>query len=378
VIGGRMRSKVVAFFEGFIIFAILLVLVQTFLEDFAVLIDWSWEIRRALIFAGFAFDLLFTVEFLVRLFYAFLDRRVKDYIVHQRGWVDFAASIPLLMLNSGPTALAIIAGGTFLGLGGILNVLKVIKAIRIARILRLLRVLKIFRQIKYADSPMAQRHVSKVTSISISVFVFGLLVITLIAGPLGIPSVDKVFDAQHEAAFTLIADEAEKGNIETAANIAENEADVLLVKSDNKVIFSRLSQDLAPEDFGPGEYSYMGKGAVEVYFSLQGLARYQAKDNLIYFVIIIILVIVFLVYYSPHFAITISDPIHVMKRGFEESSYNLEVKIPKQYKEDDVFRLAAMYNEVFLPMKDRSASEEGSEMVDLQIDDFDDLFDEGT
>ena len=112
-----------------------------------------------------------------------------------------------------------------------------------------------------------------------------------------------------------------------------------------------------------------------MFFSLHSLQRFQSKDNIIYFIIIVVLVVVFLVYYSPHFAITVTDPIHVMKRGFEESSYNLEVKIPSLYKEDDVFNLARQYNEVYLPMKDRSTVEEGTGMGDLQMDDFEDLFD---
>ena len=77
---------------------------------------------------------------------------IRIAVFKRRGWVDLAASVPLILLNSGPAVLALAAGGvSVLGLGGILNVLKVIKAIRIARILRLLRVLKIFKQIKYAD-----------------------------------------------------------------------------------------------------------------------------------------------------------------------------------------------------------------------------------
>ena len=85
----------------------------------------------------------------------------------------------------------------------------------------------------------------------------------------------------------------------------------------------------------------------------------------------------FLVYYSPHFAITVSDPIHVMRRGFEEPSYNLEVRVPDQYIDDDIFKLAKLYNEVYLPMKDRTTAEESKGMVDLQLDDFDDIFEEG-
>ena len=36
-------------------------------EDCAVLAGWSWSVRRVLLFAGFAFDIFFSIEFLTRL-----------------------------------------------------------------------------------------------------------------------------------------------------------------------------------------------------------------------------------------------------------------------------------------------------------------------
>ncbi|MEW5815433.1 MAG: hypothetical protein AB1798_08590, partial [Spirochaetota bacterium] len=65
-----MRVKVAAFFESLVVVVILLVLVQTFLEDFSTLAVWSWEVRKILVITGFAFDLFFTLEFLGRLYFA--------------------------------------------------------------------------------------------------------------------------------------------------------------------------------------------------------------------------------------------------------------------------------------------------------------------
>ena len=127
-----MNNKVIRIFEISVIVAILLVLIQTFLEDFAVVVGWNINVRNSLSVSGFLFDLFFTIEFLSRLYYAIINNRVKKYLFQERGWIDFLASIPLLMFNSGPTVLALLSQGTiFAGLGGILNVSKVIKAIRI-------------------------------------------------------------------------------------------------------------------------------------------------------------------------------------------------------------------------------------------------------
>lgn len=98
---GKMIEKR-SVLENIVVVAILLVLVQTFLEDYAVIAGWSWDIRRVLLFTGFGFDLFFTVEFLTRLYVSFVNRRAGRYFWHERGWIDLLASIPLLLLNSGP------------------------------------------------------------------------------------------------------------------------------------------------------------------------------------------------------------------------------------------------------------------------------------
>ena len=64
------KQKRGAFVENIVIVVIFLVLVQTFVEDLAILLGWSWHVRKILIFAGLGFDIFFTVEFLTRLFFA--------------------------------------------------------------------------------------------------------------------------------------------------------------------------------------------------------------------------------------------------------------------------------------------------------------------
>ena len=172
-----MQNKLKSFIESIVIIAIFLVLIQTFLEDFSVLIGWTWNLRRILIFTGLGFDLFFSIEFLARFFSAVINKKGSKYFLEGRGWIDFLASIPLLLLNSGPAFFALLTGNSFFfAVGGLLNILKIIKAIRIARILRLLRILKIFKQIKHTGSKMAQRHIAKITTLSITAFVFTLLV----------------------------------------------------------------------------------------------------------------------------------------------------------------------------------------------------------
>jgi hypothetical protein len=369
------KSRAGAALENLVIVVIFLVLIQTFLEDFAVLAGWPWQWRRLLVFTGLGFDTFFVAEFFARLFSALARRRVKEYLLHERGWIDFFASVPLLLLNSGPTSYALIIGGTsYLGLGGFLNVLKVVKAVRIARILRLMRVLKIVKQLKYADSRMAQRHVAKVTTTAIAVFVFSILGFAIVLPFVNAPSIEDEYLRRHVTSADLIEERLEQGNRKEAVHIAEKSRDVLLVKESGDTIYSRYDNRYYSVNFGPGDYRYLERGEYGLFFDVRTMNAHQSRDNLLYFGIVVLLVVIFLLVYSPHFALTVSDPIHVMNKGLADKSYNLEVKVPKQFADDDLFQLAKNYNEVYLPLKDRSNAEEGGELVDMKMDDFGDLF----
>jgi hypothetical protein len=357
--------------EAVVVLAIIAVLIQTFLQDLATVLGWPWDLRKALLFAGFGFDLFFSIEFLTRLYLAMLNRRTGVYLFRDRGWIDFFASIPLLTLNSGPAALGILAGGvTVLGMGGMVNVLKVVKAIRIARILRLLRVLKIFARIKHTDSVMAQRHVAKISATAVASIIFVLLAASFAWSFLELPSFETTY---REDVISYVELDQETGAPETRIAVAEGEPAVLVLKSEGRTLFSRHDDKYYQTYFGPGDYDVLDIGETRIFVDLRPLNAAEARENLIHFVIIVVIVLVFLFGYSPHFALTVSDPIHVMRRGFAEPTYNLAVKIAEPYKDDEVYRLAARYNEVYLPMKDRSSGS-ASGNSELSMDDIQDAF----
>jgi hypothetical protein len=374
--GGRSFTS---FLESVVIAAILLVLVQTFLEDFAVLSGWNVDIRNRLLLAGFFFDLFFTIEFLVRLYYAIMDRRVGRYLTLERGWIDFLASVPLLIFNSGPFVLTLLTGeGLALGLSGILNLLKVVKAIRIARVLRFLRVIKIFRKIKNVSSPMAQRHVASITAFSVTVVVLSLLFFTLFSSTVRMPGLDTAFSTQQEAtADHLHQRTAEPANfVLSLETLQKTRPGLLIVKYRGQTLFSRYSDQYYSEFFAPGDYSYLRRNELELFFDQRAFVNQLSRESILFFVIVVLLVLAYVVVYGPHFALTISDPIHVMRRGLEEPDYNLEVKIPPKYEADDIFRLAASYNEKYLPLKDRVQSREEESVIRLDIAEVSDILSE--
>lgn len=358
--------------ENLVIVAIILVLFQTFLEDLAVVLRWSAGSRTLLTITGFAFDLFFTVEFLVRLYDAYRYRSVSEYMIHRRGWLDFLASVPLLLLNSGPAVLALAAGNTMIvGMGGMLNVLKVVKAIRIARILRLLRLLKIFRRIKNTDSVMAQRHVAKISTVTVSVMIFTILAVTLGASFIPTPSLEEQVTRGHRGNFSYILEQelAAAENSGRLESFAEANPALLLVKERGQVRYSRYDNRTFDREFLLGDYGYLEGRGVELFVDFRSLNQESARSNLYYFLTIVAIIVALLFYYSPHFALTVSDPIHIMRRGFSEKGYNLAIRIPKRFETDDVYRLSKLYNEVYLPMKDRNSDEDEGSVVGLDMDD---------
>ncbi len=370
------QSLTVKLLESLVTVVILLVIVQTFLDDFSIITGWTQNARKILMFTGFMFDLFFTIEFLTRLYNGLTRRRAFYYLVHERGWIDFLASVPLLIFSSSPPLLSYLLGGAAVaGLGGILNILKLIKAIRVARILRLLRILKIFRKIKYTNSRMNQRHLAKVITISVTVIVFaffGYSVLSELVGSIGPTSIS---EKREEKVISLL----DRGGVSSETSkrqIELFEDEVLLVKRAGKAVFTRYNQEYFSQNFTIGDYSYVKNGEWEIFMDRRMDNRVQEKNQswqaLFFFVMVILLFIFYLVVYSPHFAITVTDPIHVMKRGLDEKDYNLAVKIPETYQDDDIFELSKLYNEVYLPLKDRNQDTE--ERTDLQIDDIADIF----
>jgi hypothetical protein len=376
VVVEKERTGTIQMLEATVSLVILLAIVQTFVEDLAVVGRWSEVVRVALTLSGFFFDLFFTVEFLTRLYFGLERRRGLYYIRYERGWIDFLASIPLLVFASGPPMIAFALGVRGAAASGsILGMLKLVKAIRIARILRLLRVLKIFKSIKYAESPMAQRHVARIIATSITVFVFALFGYSTLAQSIPTMGPDPSFVARQEHIMGALR----RGGTESPVlkGLAEADPAVMIVRVDDRVVYSRYNEGVYAA-LRAGDYEVSRRGPVEVVFDLRArnvrLEIVQSQQNMFFFVVVVLTVLAYLLLYSPHFAITVSDPIHVMRRGMSEPGYNLAVRIPEAYFGDDVFRLADLYNENYLPLKDRSRQEEGAGNSELRMEDLGDLF----
>ncbi len=371
-----MKSRLIKAVEFTIFSLILLVIIQTIVEDLAVLLNWEVSFRKLLIVTGFIFDLIFTIEFLVRLYWAIVERRVTEYLFKERGWIDFLASVPLLMFNSGPELLSLFTGGSlFIMFSGVLNILKVLKAVRIARVLRFLRVIKIFKNIKYAESVMAQRHIAKITSLTITSIVFILFVFSSLSSFILIPGLETDYIRRQESLVRLADKTYLASAQESRLSSTINELDLSLIKIIDKndtVLFSRFGDDMLDKYYMKEDLTVRSNstGTLRVIFDHKPIGQGIAMQNILVFTIIIIIMICYLFIYSPHFALTVTDPLHVMKQGMENKDYNLEVKIAEKYKDDDIFELAKLYNEDYLPLKDRELFGGSESYSELNIEDI--------
>jgi hypothetical protein len=269
--------------------------------------------------------------------------------------------------------LALLAGaGLLAGVGSFLNTLKVIKAIRIARILRLLRIIKLFRGIRYASSPMAQRHLSTITTIAVSILVFWLIGASILESTGILPGLETPFADGQTLRARAIAEGGTPGLAARAAAAAALDSSILVVRGPGgTTAWTRHPPAYYDVNLMSGDFDYIAVNGVEVFIDQRPIAAAAAREGLVFFIAVVLTVLGFLFLYAPRFALGISDPIHVMKRGLSEPGYNLEVRIPQESAGEDVFELAALYNGVYLPLKDRESA--AAESSDLRIENLADL-----
>ncbi len=344
-----------SFWENFILGVIVLVIIQTFLDDYSNYAHWSISARNFLLITGFIFDLIFTIEFTIRTVIAVKKKELKQYLFYRRGWIDFLASLPLLLLNSGPSLYFLLTGSLAIGKNfiGVLNVLKVVKAIRVTRILRLIRIMKIFGKIHNAESKMAQRHISTIATIGVFTVVSVLLVFSFIK----INSTEKLYNSK-KIHYTKLIKNIEKVNTDMDVplkiltfNILSNDYSVLKCYFDDFLIFSNIADDKFEKYYSYEDIMVINKGDFVLYIDVSEITKETAAINIQNFFIIIMLVIGYMIFYTKHFVQTISDVAYIMYRGMKEDKYNLQVKIKEEYKDDEIFKLAELYNEKWLPMK---------------------------
>jgi len=341
--------------DTFIIVAIILVIIQTFLDEYSRYAHWSVVSRNILLVSGFCFDLIFSIEFTVRSLYSGKRGNFLSYIKHERGWVDFISSFPLLILDSGPSLFFLLTVDAHSGAGviGAMNVLKVVKAVRITRILRLVRVIKIFGKIHNAESKMAQHHTATITTTAVFTIVSVLLMFTLIFGT----SALHFSKERSEEYINLIdglkrvADMNTLGFRESAEGILLSDKNILKIIYSNGTVVEKIGSSEFKKYYDEEDYISVTGKACTLIVSIIDINREIALEHIQNFLVIIFTVLSFMFLYTKHFVQNISDVVHILNLGFRKKDYNLLIKIPEDKADHEVFRLAGFYNDAYLPAK---------------------------
>ncbi|MBU1078291.1 MAG: ion transporter [Spirochaetes bacterium] len=349
-------------FENFILAAIILVIIQTFLDDYSSYAGFNVSFRHFLLFTSVLFDLIFTIEFILRSIWAVGEKKFKTYLFFQRGWVDLLSSVPLLFLNSLPTLYFFLKGdlGTATASIAVLNVLKVVKAIRVTRILRLIRILKIFGKIHNAESKMAQRHTQTIATTGVFTIIMLLICFSLFK----FNKVDRLIEdriAHYTRAISNIEDINKTLDVPLRPLIFKtlsNDAHVLKMYYEDFLVFSNISADEFKKYYDYDDSITIEKKEFKLTISVSDINRITAGINLQNFIIIVFLILAYMMLYTKHFVQTVSDIVHIIRRGFSEKDYNLQIKIDENYKDDEISKLAEEYNETYLPEKLKKIEED--------------------
>lgn len=363
--------------ENSIIILILLVVVQTVLEDLSVIYEWSHSTTAKLTIAGFIFDILFSAEFIARSVISKKRGDFKIYFQYHRGWIDFLSSLPLLLFVSGPAVLILIYGNEEAGVTlGFLSVLKTAKAIRVTRILRLIRVVKLFGKIQNTESVMTNRHVGVISTISVVVMVLVLIVAQM--APfirLGDHS-DYLKARKVELAVMLSGGKGSPSEKWIVQNLKLNPANRDIVKvldvNGREVYRSENYSSLIWKTYNHGEPIRVSEKYSVVLAHNIADSRH-GKENMIIFLSILGLIFAMMFIYSKIFAQQVSDPLYVMEKGFKDWDYNFEVKINPHYSNDEVFELAKAYNNRWLPLKHQIRAHRAKKETEKSSIDLDDI-----
>jgi hypothetical protein len=363
-------------FEYFIITAIIAVIAQTFLDEFSRFAHWSVDARNTLLFTGLFFDFLFSVEFTLRTIWSKKEKGFLHYLIHERGWIDFLSSFPLLLLDSGPSVYLLLFGHLHQSPSSleVINIFKVIKAIRVTRILRLIRIVKIFGKIHNAESRMAQHHTSEISTIAVFTVIMVLLGFSIFHAKAGF-GLTNLRNSEYSASLKSVeAISKDTGGPmrEIAHRFYMNDPNILRVYFGDDLVYEKIDSKAFDRYYDAEDFSIVNNERISLYVSHIDISREIAFEHIQSFFIIVCIVLSFMIVYTRHFVQNISDVLHVMDKGFRKSDYNLQVKIRKERADHEVFKLASFYNDRYLPAKIRrlekmeQSKKSGLSMKDLQ------------
>ncbi|MBN2322957.1 MAG: hypothetical protein JXQ30_04420 [Spirochaetes bacterium] len=340
------KSYLGRFFEGLFLILIILVILQTFSEEVAAFLGFGVLWRKRLLFAGFGFDLIFTVEFITRLGRSRARRGAGTYLVREFGFVDLLSSVPLLLLHSGPLLFSYFSGsfGLFASLG-VLNLLKAVKIIRVTRILRFLRTLKLFGKTR-PRYIMTSRYVARALVIVTSVMILSLIGFTYVDN-------GNVMGSKSEETARILQNYVSNEKEPRFDRLLTGGDSILFIEHEGGLVYQGVSKGEFEDYFFDDDYFKRSIDGYEVTFSLRDRTRLHSFVNLLVYTMIIGAILLLTTLYRGHFNRHISNNVGVMLKGFKTEAYSTPVRIAKRSSDLEIYDLADQYNRKWLQVKRR-------------------------
>jgi len=253
---------------------------------------WPWYLRRWLVFSALVFDSIFTLEFTARAFVSQYQGRFSPYIRKEFGWVDFLASVPLLILDSGPRFLSVISGAPFFSiLVGGLATLRLVRLIRMIRLLRLLRLVRATAGIPSRRVEGAQGPLTTMTALILGGLVFGSIgfaVLETSAGFRGVMPLNEAYLKTITQEVIRVQSESPSSD-EALQGLASRHPVLLGVNEGGRTVYLRHSPEDNARLFGVFDYVRISEGDTEIYLSLMEINTGGARDSLLLFFLGIVL-----------------------------------------------------------------------------------------
>ena len=331
--------------EPFIVFVIIIAIFQTFFEEYATFSYMSKHIRLILLLAGFAIDIIFSIEFFTRLFVSAKKRAASTYFAREGGFIDFISSLPLLILSSGPLVYVTFFAGKagIISSIGIFSFFKIVKVVRIARTFRFLRTLKIFYRFRKRFM-ITSKYIAGMAGIVIAVVLLSLI---------GFSFIDKgnVIISQSNAVENILSSYLTSGKKTDFESLLKNDDSVLFIKNNKKIIYQKISLSEFNKSYFNDDYYKKKIENYIVYFNNKDKKRLLSFINMIAFTIIIGIILLLAIPFRYLFNKHITSIISTMLKGFKRSSYMTPVRIDEKRQYLESYQLAQQYNKKWLPIK---------------------------
>jgi hypothetical protein len=339
---GRSRK----IFEIVIFILVILSLIHIILDEYTNFMDFHVLVRKILLITGFAFDLIFTIEFLARIFIKRLRGTILRYFTRSTGIIDFFCSIPALLLYSLPMiwpSYFSSAEGMFLMLGGLMF-FKTVRVSVISKTLRFIRILKLFDKIK-SKYIMTPEFLKRILTITTVIIVAALIGFYFVRG-------GAVFQTKSlgvkEILSNYIKGEVNREDFQTLLSGTES---VLFIKKGDETVYTSISTLFFDNSFLNDDYLISRIENYEIYFKTKDVKKIYSFINLLIFSIILGIFLIIVTLFRKYFNEHISETVAIMLRGYKSPSYLGMAPMKKEKKELEIYQLTRQFNKKWVPLK---------------------------